>query len=358
MTRVVSSSPHKKRNGNRCRHRGPTASRGLRRRNPAVRRRTALHRTKSRRPSGRVSLHCRPERLRQVDYAATDVGLLAPSEGEIRVEGRPAEEMQENFAFVFQNPRVVPWRNAVENVCLAATLRYGTSKRNAMNRAIRELGKVGLSKDTQKMPAMMSGGERQRVSIAPRPMVDPKIVLMDEPFSALDLRTRALMRDEILALWKETRKTVIFVTHDVEEALILADRIAVLSQKPTRLIETIAIDAPVRAMSTPIRNYCVCAAPARSAPFRDGARSVIRLRLSTDARCGPVFCSPCLSRGRSTARNMPPYLIPSPLAVAQEMGSLIVQPGLRRQIWRPRFPYLRSDRHFGRTGLRACTDRT
>ena len=75
-------------------------------------------------------------------------------------------------------------------------------------------------------------------------MVDPKIILMDEPFSALDLRTRTLMRDEILALWKETRKTVIFVTHDVDESLVLADRVAVLSQKPTRLIETITIDAP------------------------------------------------------------------------------------------------------------------
>lgn len=170
-------------------------------------------------------------------------GLLTPSEGAIRVEGRPAQDMREDFAFVFQNPRLVPWRNAAENVCLAASLRYGTSKRKAMDRAIRELGKVGLAKDTQKMPAMMSGGERQRVSIARALMVDPKIILMDEPFSALDLRTRALMREEILALWKETRKTVIFVTHDVEEALVLADRIAVLSQKPTRLIETIAIDA-------------------------------------------------------------------------------------------------------------------
>ncbi len=171
-------------------------------------------------------------------------GLLAPSAGSIRVQGRPPQEKREDFAFVFQNPRLVPWRNAAENVCLAATLRYGTSKRKLMERAVRELGKVGLAKDTQKMPAMMSGGERQRVSIARALMVDPQIILMDEPFSALDLRTRTLMREEILALWKETRKTVIFVTHDVDEALMLADRVAVLSQKPTRLIETITIDAP------------------------------------------------------------------------------------------------------------------
>src|SRR5690606_29357258 len=109
-------------------------------------------------------------------------------------------------------------------------------KRKAMARAVHELGKVGLAKDTQKMPAMMSGGERQRVAIARALMVDPKIILMDEPFSALDVRSRRLMREEILALWQETRKTVIFVTHDVDEALTLADRIAVLSPKPTRLI--------------------------------------------------------------------------------------------------------------------------
>lgn len=171
-------------------------------------------------------------------------GLLAPSAGVIRVQGGSPEDRRDDFAFVFQNPRLVPWRDAAENVCLAATLRYGTPKRKLMERAIRELGKVGLAKDIQKMPAMMSGGERQRVSIARALMVDPQIILMDEPFSALDLRTRTLMREEILSLWKETRKTVIFVTHDVDEALMLADRVAVLSQKPTRLIETITIDAP------------------------------------------------------------------------------------------------------------------
>jgi NitT/TauT family transport system ATP-binding protein len=171
-------------------------------------------------------------------------GLIAPSEGAILVDGRPAQEKREDFAFVFQNPRLVPWRNAAENVCLAATLRYGTGKRKAMARAVHELGKVGLAKDTQKMPAMMSGGERQRVAIARALMVDPKIILMDEPFSALDVRSRRLMREEILALWQETRKTVIFVTHDVNEALTLADRIAVLSPKPTRLIDTIAVAAP------------------------------------------------------------------------------------------------------------------
>lgn len=171
-------------------------------------------------------------------------GLLAPTAGTIRVEGHPPDEMSDAFAFVFQNPRLVPWRNAAENVCLAAALRFGTSKDVAMARAVRELGKLGLADDTQKMPGMMSGGERQRVAIARALMVDPKIILMDEPFSALDIRTRALMRDEMLKLWEETRKTIIFVTHDLDEALMLGDRIAVLSPKPTRLIEIVTIKTP------------------------------------------------------------------------------------------------------------------
>jgi NitT/TauT family transport system ATP-binding protein len=95
-----------------------------------------------------------------------------------------------------------------------------------------------------KYPGMLSGGERQRVAIARALSVDPEIILMDEPFSALDLNTRRRMRSEIIRIWQETGKTVIFVTHDIEEALVLADRILLLSNKPTRALETITIDAP------------------------------------------------------------------------------------------------------------------
>jgi NitT/TauT family transport system ATP-binding protein len=171
-------------------------------------------------------------------------GLIAPSGGSVRIAGDPPHKRSEDFAFVFQSPRLVPWRDAVENVCLAAALRYGLPKRKVMDRAIAELGKVGLAGDAHKMPAAMSGGERQRVAIARALVVDPKIILMDEPFAALDIRTRALMREEILGLWRETRKTIVFVTHDTDEALMLGDRVAVLSAKPTRLIETLVINAP------------------------------------------------------------------------------------------------------------------
>jgi NitT/TauT family transport system ATP-binding protein len=102
---------------------------------------------------------------------------------------------------------------------------------------------VGLAGDTDKYPSMLSGGERQRVAIARALAVDPKIVLMDEPFSALDLNMRSRMRSEMERIWQQTGKTVVFVTHDIDEALQLADRTIVLSNKPTRVLETIELKA-------------------------------------------------------------------------------------------------------------------
>jgi NitT/TauT family transport system ATP-binding protein len=111
---------------------------------------------------------------------------------------------------------------------------------------------VGLVGETLKYPSMLSGGERQRVAIARALAVDPKIVLMDEPFSALDPNMRSRMRAEMERIWMETGKTIVFVTHDIDEALQLADRTVVLSGKPTRVLETIEIKAPrPRVMSTP-----------------------------------------------------------------------------------------------------------
>ena len=100
---------------------------------------------------------------------------------------------------------------------------------------------VGLQKDMKKFPSMLSGGERQRVAIARALAVDPKIILMDEPFAALDLNTRQRLRSELISIWNQTKKTIIFVTHDIDEALLLADRIVLLSDKPTRVIKTIEV---------------------------------------------------------------------------------------------------------------------
>jgi NitT/TauT family transport system ATP-binding protein len=172
-------------------------------------------------------------------------GLLDPDGGEIRVgEGTP-HDRRDDFAFVFQSPRLVPWRSALGNVMLGAELRFGRGDRRAREAKARELlALVGLGGDAEKPPAVMSGGERQRVAIARALLVEPRIILMDEPFSALDPRTRTRMRREIVALWQKSGKTVVFVTHDIDEALVLADRVAVFSPKPTRLVEIVQIDAP------------------------------------------------------------------------------------------------------------------
>ena len=126
---------------------------------------------------------------------------------------------------------------------LGMELRSNEIKKDVMLQRSHELlSLVGLDNDMEKFPSMLSGGERQRVAIARALAVDPKIILMDEPFAALDLNTRQHLRNEIITIWKKTRKTIVFVTHDIDEALILADRIFLLSDKPTRVLETIEIN--------------------------------------------------------------------------------------------------------------------
>lgn len=171
--------------------------------------------------------------------------LLQPDGGAITVEGQAPRERWQNLAFVFQSPRLAPWRTAIDNVMLGMELRGGERDRAEMRqRAERALALVGLTPDAGKYPRMLSGGEKQRVAIARALAVEPQIVLMDEPFSALDPNTRQRMRDEIVTIWQQTKKTIVFVTHDVDEALTLADRILLFSNKPTRVIEQIAVTAP------------------------------------------------------------------------------------------------------------------
>ena len=169
-------------------------------------------------------------------------GLLDISAGRVTVDGRPPQDVWSDIAFVFQSPRLAPWRSALDNVLLGSQLRFGSGdKERRTARATELLSLVGLAGDVHKFPAMLSGGERQRVAIARALAVDPKIVLMDEPFSALDPNMRARMRTEMERIWLETGKTVVFVTHDIDEALRLADRIVVLSNKPTRVLDIIAL---------------------------------------------------------------------------------------------------------------------
>ena len=176
------------------------------------------------------------------------IGDLLPMQtGEVRVEGRAPAEGWERLAYVFQSPRLLPWKDALDNAAFGLEMRNPTmpaGERRA--RAARQLERLGLGADGHKMPSMLSGGERQRVALARALALDPDIILMDEPFSALDPNTRIRLRRQLVDLWAETGKGIVFVTHDIDEALYLADRIVVLSAKPARVtcIVTVSADRP------------------------------------------------------------------------------------------------------------------
>ena len=173
-------------------------------------------------------------------------GLLDVNVGRVTVDGRAPRNAWSDIAFVFQSPRLVPWRTALDNVLLGHRTAIRRRRQGAPQGAAQPdlLRLVGLAGDARKYPSMLSGGERQRVAIARALAVDPKIVLMDEPFSALDPNMRSRMRVEMERIWLETGKTVVFVTHDIDEALQLADRTIVLSNKPTRVLEIIELQTP------------------------------------------------------------------------------------------------------------------
>jgi NitT/TauT family transport system ATP-binding protein len=171
-------------------------------------------------------------------------GLLAPSSGRVEVFGVPLEGLNRAAGYLFQADALMPWRSALDNV-MAGLLIRGMARREARERAGEWLRRVGLAGHGDRYPHQLSGGMRKRVSLAQALVLDPKILLMDEPFSALDVQTRQLMENELLQLWSGDRKSVLFVTHDLEEAIALSDRVIVLSAGPgTRPIADFAIDLP------------------------------------------------------------------------------------------------------------------
>ncbi len=158
-------------------------------------------------------------------------GLLAPSAGEVRVFGQPLQGVNKRAGYMFQGEALLPWRSAESNV-MAGLEFAGVPQDEARARAQDWLKRVGLGGFGDRYPHQMSGGMRKRVMLAQTLIRDPDIILMDEPFSALDIQTRQLMENEVLEIWMAQRKAVLFITHDLDEAIAMSDRVVVLSAGP------------------------------------------------------------------------------------------------------------------------------
>ena len=170
-------------------------------------------------------------------------GLIAPSEGEVRIGGRRVDGPAPDRAMVFQEFNLLPWRTARGNVEFPLEVQ-GVGKAKRAQIAARALGQVGLDRFAGFFPHQLSGGMKQRVGLARALSVSPAYLFMDEPFGALDPQIREVMQVELMKLWDSDRKTVVFVTHSVDEAVFLSDRVVMLGGSPGRVIADLAIDLP------------------------------------------------------------------------------------------------------------------
>ena len=170
-------------------------------------------------------------------------GLESPSAGEAFVDGRPVSGIDTGTGFVFQQDAVFPWKSVLDNVAAGPRFRGG-SRAEATSQARDWIRRVGLSGFEDRYPHQLSGGMRKRVALAQTLINQPRVLLMDEPFSALDVQTRSIMSTELLTLWDQTRPAVVFVTHDLEEAIALADKVVVLTAGPGTVKAEFQIDLP------------------------------------------------------------------------------------------------------------------
>ena len=161
-------------------------------------------------------------------------GLLPLTAGEVLVDGEPVAGINPRLGYLFQRDALLPWKTVRENLALPLVFR-GVPRPEGLRRAEAWIHRVGLADFQAYYPHQLSGGMRKRVSLAMTMVYDPQIVLMDEPFSALDVQTRNLMENEVLEIWAQTGKTILFITHDLEEAIALSDRVTVLTAAPGRV---------------------------------------------------------------------------------------------------------------------------
>ena len=170
-------------------------------------------------------------------------GLEPVTEGTIAVDGEPVSGPGRKMAMIFQDYSLYPWRTVIENIAFGLEIQ-DVNRDERMKVAGSYLDLIGLREFGENYPYELSGGMRQRVAVARALAIDPSVLLMDEPFGALDAQTRNMLQIEILKIWEKTRKTILFVTHSVDEAVFLADRIMVLTSRPGRIKEIVAIDLP------------------------------------------------------------------------------------------------------------------
>jgi NitT/TauT family transport system ATP-binding protein len=170
-------------------------------------------------------------------------GLEPASSGEVLLDGRVVREPGGDRGFVFQSDNLLPWRSVFANAIIGREIagQVGPAERR---RTMELLKLVGLEGFEQYHPRQLSGGMRQRVNLARALAIDPQVLLMDEPFSSLDAQTREIMQTELMRIWDEGRKTVLFVTHQIDEAVFLADRVLVFARRPGRVRENVTIELP------------------------------------------------------------------------------------------------------------------
>lgn len=170
-------------------------------------------------------------------------GLLEPSEGMVYVDNARVDQPGPDRAMVFQQDSLLPWKTVIENVAYGLTLAR-KSRAEAFKIAERFIVMTGLSGFESHYPHQLSGGMRQRVNVARALAVNPRILLLDEPFAALDAQTREIMQTELLSIWRESRKTVLLITHQIDEAVFLSDRVVVFSARPGSVREEVPINLP------------------------------------------------------------------------------------------------------------------
>ena len=168
-------------------------------------------------------------------------GLLEPTSGHILIDGSEVAVRHEHFSYMFQKDLLFPWRNIRENVALGIEV-LGTKRKEAQERAQRILDEFGLGGFADNYPSQLSGGMRQRAALMRTLLCDRSILLLDEPFGALDALTRSVMQEWLLSIWEKDHRTIIFITHDIEEAVFLSDRVLMMSARPGRIKGELVID--------------------------------------------------------------------------------------------------------------------